>query len=119
MLAATSAQALDLKAVPVARGLANPWALAFLPDGRMLVTEKAGRLRIVGRDGHLGPPLAGLPPISVSGQCGLLDVVVDPKFTDTGLIFWSFAEPAVDGAVFVAQTVDNPSCLVFNWPNSS
>ena len=98
MLAATSAQALDLKAVPVARGLANPWALAFLPDGRMLVTEKAGRLRIVGRDGHLGPPLAGLPPISVSGQCGLLDVVVDPKFADTGLIFWSFAEPAADGA---------------------
>ena len=82
----------------VAKGLANPWALAFLPDGRMLVTERAGRLRIVDAQGRLGEPLAGLPAVAVMGQCGLLDVVVDPKFAETGLIFFSFAEPDKDGA---------------------
>ena len=92
-----TAQALELKPVTVARGLANPWALAFLPDGRMLVTERAGRLRIVSRDGRLGEPLAGLPAIAAGGQCGLLDVVVDAKFSETGLIFFSFAEPAPAG----------------------
>ena len=96
-LCTAAALAQDLKAVTVARGLVNPWGLAFLPDGRMLVTERAGRLRIVARDGKLGEPLAGLPPIDVTGQCGLLDVVVDPKFSETGLVFWTFAEPAADG----------------------
>ncbi len=88
------AMAESLKAVTVARGLANPWALAFLPDGRMLVSERAGRLRIVTADGKLSEPLAGLPAIAATGQCGLLDVVVDPRFNETGLIFFSFAEPA-------------------------
>ena len=92
-----SAQAQALKPVTVARGLANPWALAFLPDGRMLVTERAGRLRIVSRDGKLSEPLAGLPAVASTGQCGLLDVVVDAKFSDTGLIFFTFAEPAPAG----------------------
>lgn len=90
-------QSQELRPVVVARGFANPWAMAFLPDGRMLVTERAGRLRIVGADGRLGEPLAGLPPISVGGQCGLLDVVVDPKFVDNQLIYWTFAEPAPAG----------------------
>ena len=110
MFGAAIALAQELKTVPVARGLANPWALAFLPDGRMLVTERPGRLRIVGRDGHLSAPLAGLPPIAATGQCGLLDVVVDPKFTETGLIFWSFAEPGAEGnstAVARAKLVDD------------
>jgi aldose sugar dehydrogenase len=97
VLAGGLAQASTLQPVTVARGLVNPWGLAFLPDGRLLVTERAGRLRIVGADGSLGEPLAGLPPISSGGQCGLLDVVVDPDFAGNQFIFWTFAEPAPDG----------------------
>jgi glucose/arabinose dehydrogenase len=92
---AASAQA--LKPVPVATGLESPWALAFLPDGRMLVTEKAGRLRIVGADGRVGAPLAGLPQVDAAGQCGLLDVAVDPDFAKNGLVWWTFAEPGEGG----------------------
>jgi len=92
---AASAQA--LKPVPVATGLESPWALAFLPDGRMLVTERAGRLRIVGADGRVGAPLAGLPPVDATGQCGLLDVAVDPDFAKNGLVWWTFAEPGEGG----------------------
>jgi glucose/arabinose dehydrogenase len=95
--AAGLAQANELEPVVVARGFTNPWALAFLPDGRWLVTEKAGRLRLVGRDGRLGEPLAGVPPVAASGQCGLLDVVVDPDFATNGLVFWTFAEAGPGG----------------------
>ena len=102
-LAATSAlalpaAALELKTVTVVRGLDHPWALAFLPDGRMLVTEKAGRLRIVGGDGQVGAPLAGLPPVAVGGQCGLLDVIPDPDFASNQRLWWTYAEPAGEGA---------------------
>ncbi|WP_348753847.1 PQQ-dependent sugar dehydrogenase, partial [uncultured Aquincola sp.] len=78
-LALLSAHGAEPRTVTVARGLQNPWALAFLPDGRMLVTEKAGRLRIVAADGTVGKPLAGLPKVDAGGQGGLLDVVVDPR----------------------------------------
>ena len=87
------AQATSLKPVPVLKGLYNPWALAFLPDGRMLVTEKPGRLRLASADGNLSPPLAGLPAVSTGGQCGLLDVAVDPQFAQNQRIFFTFAEP--------------------------
>jgi glucose/arabinose dehydrogenase len=83
--------------VTVAKGLVDPWGLAFLPDGRMLVTEKAGRMRIVARDGSLSAPLEGLPAIAAAGQCGLLDVVTDPKFADNQRIFFTFAEPGQGG----------------------
>lgn len=95
--AAPVALAQPLKPVTVAGGLVNPWALAFLPDGRLLVTERPGRLRIVGADGRLSPPVAGLPPVAASGQCGLLDVAVDPKYADNGLIYWSYAEAGEGG----------------------
>jgi aldose sugar dehydrogenase len=91
------AMAAEPKLVSVARGLANPWAVAFLPDGRFLVTERAGRMRIVERDGKLGEPLAGLPPVDVGGQCGLLDVVLDPKFADNAWVYWSYAEAGEGG----------------------
>lgn len=91
------AHAADPKPVSVARGLANPWAVAFLPDGRFLVTERAGRMRIVERDGRLGEPVAGLPPVDAGGQCGLLDVVLDPKYADNGWIYWSYAEAGEGG----------------------
>lgn len=85
-----------LRPVVVLRGLDQPWALAFLPDGRALLTEKVGRLRVLRSDGTLSPPLAGLPAVDVRGQCGLLDVAVDPEFERNGLVFWTFAAP-VDG----------------------
>ncbi|MBI5721979.1 MAG: PQQ-dependent sugar dehydrogenase [Burkholderiales bacterium] len=98
MLATPAAATAKLKPVIVARGLVNPWALAFLPDGRMLVTEKPGRLRIVDAQGRISPPLAGVPPVANVGQCGLLDVALDPKFADNRLVYWTFAEPGSGGA---------------------
>lgn len=87
-----------LRPVTVATGLQNPWALAFLPaaggePARMLVTEKAGRLRIVSADGRVGEPVAGVPAVDARGQGGLLDVAVDPKFADNRLVYLSYAEP--------------------------
>ena len=82
------------RVVTVARGLVNPWSLAFLPDGRMLVTERPGRMRIVNPDGKLGPPLPGLPPVLAEGQGGLLDVVLDPQFASRRWVYWSYSEPA-------------------------
>ena len=61
----------------VAKGLDHPWALAFLPDGRILVTERPGRMRVVGKDGKISPALAGVPKVFASGQGGLHDVVLD------------------------------------------
>jgi aldose sugar dehydrogenase len=82
----------------VARGLENPWALAFLPDGRMLVTERPGRVRLVAADGALSPPLSGLPPIAARGQGGLLDIALDPDFAASRQVFITYAEPRADGA---------------------
>jgi glucose/arabinose dehydrogenase len=82
--------------VTVAEGLVNPWAIAFLPEGKMLVTEKPGRLRVVTPDGKLSEPVAGLPPQDARGQGGLLDVVLDPSFATNRLIYWSYAEPQAD-----------------------
>jgi aldose sugar dehydrogenase len=81
----------------VAKGLAHPWAVAFLPDRAMLVTERPGRLRIVSPDGKLAGPIAGLPRVDARGQGGLLDVALDPKFAENGLIYWSYAEPREGG----------------------
>jgi glucose/arabinose dehydrogenase len=93
-LGATAAAAQAIKPVTVVRGLQNPWGLAFLPDGRMLVSERPGRLRVVAKDGTLGAPLAGLPKIDVGGQGGLLDVAVDPQFASNRTVWFSFSEPA-------------------------
>jgi len=75
----------------------QPSGLGWMPDGRMLVTERPGRLRIVGSDGRLSEPVGGLPPIAASGQCGLLDVVLDPKFETNAVIYWSYAETGEGG----------------------
>ena len=82
----------------VADGLQHPWALAFLPDGRMLVTERPGRLRIVTRDGKLSAPIAGMPKVFARGQGGLLDVIVDRAFPQNRTIYFCFAEPFGSGA---------------------
>ncbi len=82
----------------VVRGLDQAWALAFLPDGRMMVTEKSGRIRIVGQNGAVSEPLAGAPTVAARGQGGLLDLVLDPDFARSRLVFATFAEPRSDGA---------------------
>jgi aldose sugar dehydrogenase len=77
----------------VAKGLENPWALAFLPDGRFLVTERPGRLRIVERDGRVSKPLDNVPQVVARGQGGLLDVALDPRFAENRLVYLAYAEP--------------------------
>jgi glucose/arabinose dehydrogenase len=90
--------------VTFAQGLENPWGLAFLPDelsaassrpevGWMIVTERPGRMRIVGPDGGLTPPVTGIPTVYAKGQGGLLDVTLDPEFATNHLVYWSYAEP--------------------------
>jgi glucose/arabinose dehydrogenase len=83
----------QIRVVSVASGLEHPWGLAFLPDGRMLVTERPGRLRIIGPDGALSQPAEGVPAVYETGQGGLLDVALDPKFTDNRLVYLSYSEP--------------------------
>ncbi|HEU0225968.1 MAG TPA: PQQ-dependent sugar dehydrogenase [Steroidobacteraceae bacterium] len=81
-----------VRVVEIATGLEHPWGLAFLPDGRMLVTERPGRLRVVGQDGRVSAPVAGVPPVLAIGQGGLLDVALDPDFPDNRWIYLSYAE---------------------------
>jgi glucose/arabinose dehydrogenase len=78
----------------VATGLENPWSLAFLPDGRMLVTERAGRLRLVTPEGEVSAPLNGVPAVYDTGQGGLLDVILDPEFSSNRTIYLSYAAPS-------------------------
>lgn len=106
VIAAPAAQAVDktyrtertlMRVETLAAGLQEPWGLAFLPDGRMLVTEKAGRLRLVASDGTVSPPLAGLPEVDARGQGGLLDVALDPRFETNRLVYLSYSEPGEGG----------------------
>ncbi len=78
-------------------GLDHPWGLAFLPDGSKLVTERAGRLRILGADGKLSPAVTGLPAVFAEGQGGLFDVALDPDYAKNGLVYWTYAEPREGG----------------------
>jgi glucose/arabinose dehydrogenase len=82
----------------LAGGLDHPWGMAFLPDGRLLITEREGRLHILGPGNKLSPPLAGAPEVYASGQGGLLDVALDPDFPTNRMIFLSFAEAGDGGA---------------------
>ena len=114
--------------VTVSEGLAYPWGLAFLPDGKMLVTERPGRLRVVSADGkQMSEPVAGLPAVDGRGQGGLLDVALDPAFQKNQMIYWSYAEPGqgvnntavargkfVDGA---APTVENVQVIFHQAPS--
>jgi len=81
----------------VAEGLNHPWGFEFLPDGRILVTERDGRMRIVSTDGRLSQPVAGVPEVFAQGQGGLLDVALAPDFETSGTIYFSFSEPRRDG----------------------
>jgi glucose/arabinose dehydrogenase len=91
------------RVVTVASGLEHPWALAFLPDGgRMLVTERPGRLRIVEPDGRLSAPLGGVPRVAAEGQGGLLDVALAPDFAQSRTIFLTYSEPGPSGTIGTA-----------------
>ena len=87
-----------LRAVTVASGLRHPWGMTFLPDGRMLVTEREGDIRIVTLAGEKSAPLKGVPEAYVSGQGGILDVALDPAFPENNLVYVSFSEPGPGGA---------------------
>jgi glucose/arabinose dehydrogenase len=91
-------QKLPARVVDVARGLEHPWGLAFVPDGRLLVTERPGRLRIVAAGGALSAPLSGVPAVYARGQGGLLDVALSPTFAQDRLVYLSFSEPGSGGA---------------------
>ncbi|MCB4366623.1 PQQ-dependent sugar dehydrogenase [Hydrogenophaga taeniospiralis] len=95
--AQAQAQAGGVTTEVVARGLQNPWGLAFIGEGRMLVTERPGRMRVVAPDGTLGEPLAGVPQVDVIGQGGLLDVTTDRDFARNRTLYFCYAEPAASG----------------------
>lgn len=92
-MAAPLVWAQGVKPETVATGLQNPWAVAFLPDGRFLVTERAGRLRVVEPGGKVGEPVAGLPAVAAGGQGGLLDVILDSDFAANRSLYFCFSEP--------------------------
>ena len=87
----------DLKVETVAGGLNHPWALAFLPNGNMLVTERGGRMRIASPDGKLSAPLAGVPQVMAVSQGGLMDVVLDRGFRENRTIYFTYSEPTRGG----------------------
>ena len=89
---------LSVKVVALTNGLAHPWSMAFLPDGRMLVSEREGRLRLLGADFKLHPrPVEGLPEIVARGQGGLFDVVLHPDHARNGWIYWAYNAPGPGG----------------------
>ncbi len=87
----------DISVTTYAEGLEKPWGMTFLPDGRLLVTEKSGQLRIVNQDGQVSEPVKGAPEVNDSGQGGLLDVVLDPNFNDNSMVYFSYAKPEGGG----------------------
>jgi glucose/arabinose dehydrogenase len=106
MLSALTAQAQqvfksdlgDIRVETIVSGLSYPWALAFLPDGRMLVTERGGNMRIATRDGKLSPPLGGVPKVLSQNQGGLLDVIIDRDFATNNAIYFCYSDPVDGGA---------------------
>lgn len=82
--------------------LDNPWGMDFLPDGRLLITERSGNLRILGTDGELSDPVQGTPVVYAQGQGGLMDVAVDPDFNNNQRIYLSFAAPGPEGSAATA-----------------
>ena len=91
------AQPSQIDVVEFATGLKNPWALAFLPDGRMLVTERPGTLRFIAADGTLSEPIRGVPAVWAEGQGGLLDIVLSPDFASDNLVYFTYAEAGDTG----------------------
>jgi aldose sugar dehydrogenase len=95
--AVAHAQTSSVSTELVAKGLQNPWGLAFIGEGRMLVTERPGRMRVIGADGRVGEPLKGVPAVDAVGQGGLLDVVTDRDFARNRTVHFCYAEPGMGG----------------------
>lgn len=91
------AKASKINVEAFAQGLEHPWGMQFLPDGRLLVTERPGRMRLVTKDGRLSKPIEGVPEVAAVGQGGLLDVLLAPDFATSGIIYFSYGEPRQDG----------------------
>ncbi|WP_370653233.1 PQQ-dependent sugar dehydrogenase [Lacisediminimonas sp.] len=111
---AQSAQTTRVTPEILVRGLAHPWSLAFIGSGRMLVTEREGRLRLVQADGRIGPPIQGLPKIESGGQGGLLDVIADTGFANNRRLYFCFTEPGEGGnstALAAARLSDDAARL--------
>ena len=109
--AAIDSEQAALQVETVATGLVHPWAIAFLPDGSALITERPGRLRLLGADGVLSEPIGGVPAVFARDQGGLLDVALDPGFAENRLVYLSYAEPGPGDtnttAVMRARLMDN------------
>lgn len=97
LAAVAHAQTPNVSTELVAKGLHNPWGLAFIGEGRMLVTERPGRMRVIGADGRVGEPLKGVPAVDAVGQGGLLDVVTDRDFARNRTLHFCYAEPGMGG----------------------
>jgi glucose/arabinose dehydrogenase len=99
--------------VTVARGLESPWGLAFLPDGRMLLTERPGRMRIATAAGALSPPLQGVPKVASGGQLGLFGLALDAAFASNHRVYFAYSEPGAGDASRLAvargELVDGPA----------
>jgi aldose sugar dehydrogenase len=95
--AAPAAPKSQIKIETVAKGLVHPWALQFLPESRMLVTERPGHMRIIGKDSRLSSPLQGVPEVVAQNQGGVLDVALSPDFAQNGLIYFTYSEPRGGG----------------------
>lgn len=80
----------------------TPWGMAFLPDGRLLVTEREGRLRVIDRNGTVSEPVIGMPEVRAEGQGGLLDVTIHPNYKDNGWIYLSYSQSKSDGSSFTS-----------------
>ncbi|MET0015415.1 MAG: PQQ-dependent sugar dehydrogenase [Sedimenticola sp.] len=93
-----SLQAAEFRVVPLVKGLEHPWGMAFLPDGRILVTERPGQLRLIDNNRLLPEPVGGLPEIAARGQGGLLDVALHPDYEDNGWIYLAYSAPG-DGGI--------------------
>lgn len=106
----------DFHVTVLATGLDHPWAVEPLPDGALLITERAGRMRIVSASGVLGPALMGLPAVDARDQGGLLDVALSPYFATDRMVYWTFAEPRVsgNGASVARGTLSNDRLRIEN-----
>jgi glucose/arabinose dehydrogenase len=102
------------RAAVITSSLTNPWGITSLPDGRLLVTEKAGRMRIVTPAGAVSEPITGIPPVNPAGQGGLLGLCLDPNFVTNRMVYWSFAEARPDGnltAIAKGRLADNDRAI--------